>query len=560
MNNKHDSLVHRFLEKTTFESYEDFVENFRIICPDNFNFAFDVLDVYAQQEPDRLALVWCDDKGHELFLTFGELKKRVDKTANLLRNIGIKKGDRVLLTLKGRHEFWYCVLALHKLGAVAIPATHMLKVSDLAYRIQSAEIVAAISVNSDTLLEDIEQAQRETGNLLKYLVSVNHQRDGWLNYDLEVAKQDESFQRPPRGQGTSNDDPMLIYFTSGTSGFPKMVQHNYDYPLGHIITACYWQNVQPRKLHYTVADTGWAKAVWGKLYGQWFGGAVIFVHDADRFSAASLMTKIQHYKIATFCAPPTVYRYLIKEDLTKYDLSELKYCVVAGEPLNPEVFHQFYEKTGIKLKEGFGQTELVVTTANWPWMEPKPGSMGKPSPGYNLRIVDSDGNDVEIGEVGEIVLDTAKSLPPGIFAGYYKNPTLTKTVWDKGIYHTGDEAWMDEDGFIWYVGRRDDVIKSAGYRIGPFEVESVLMEHPAVLECAVTGIPDIARGQVVKATIVLAKNYTPSQALIKELQNQVKQNTAPYKYPRVIEFVEHLPKTISGKIRRVEIRDEQQKS
>lgn len=381
-------------------------------------------------------------------------------------------------------------------------------------------------------------------------------RKGWLNFTRGMENSSENFIRPLSDEATTNSDIMLLYFTSGTTGMPKMVNHDFIYPLGHILTAKYWQNVMDDGLHFTVADTGWAKSAWGKLYGQWLSGSAVMTYDYDKFVPKNLMEVIEKYKVTTFCAPPTIYRFLIKEDLSKFDLSHLKYCVVAGEPLNPEVFKQFLDQTGIKLMEGYGQTECTVTVATFPWMQPKPGSMGMPSPGYDLEIVDEDGNPCEAGNEGEIVIRTDRRKPVGMFNGYYRDDQLTASVWQNGIYKTGDMAWCDEDGYFWFVGRSDDVIKSSGYRIGPFEVESALMEHPAVLECAITAIPDPDRGQIVKATIVAAKNYIPGEELAKELQEHVKKVTAPYKYPRVVEFVTELPKTISGKIRRVQIREE----
>lgn len=547
-------LLSKYLNRTDFKSYDDFYQNLKITAPEHFNFAYDVVDVYAEHDPDRLAIVWCDDHGNEDFISFGDLRQRSNRCANYFRSLGIGRGDHVMLILKGRHEFWPCLLALHKLGAVAIPATHMLKDHDIIYRIQLAAIKAVVCVTSDDLLEQVDSAQRQTGDTLKIKISVGCSRDGWKDYDAAMPEQSTSFPPLPFTERPLNNDIMLLYFTSGTSGFPKMVQHGFAYPLAHILTAHYWQNTRDGGLHYTVADTGWAKAVWGKIYGQWLSGSAVFVYDQERFSAQALMAKVAQYKVTTFCAPPTIYRFLIKEDLSHYDLSELKYCVVAGEPLNPEVYHRFLEKTGIRLMEAYGQTELVVTTATWPWMEPKPGSMGRPSPGYDIELHDLDDKPVEIGEEGELVIKTANARPPGIFGGYYQDPDMTSGVWHDGFYHTGDVAWQDPDGYLWYVGRADDVIKSSGYRIGPFEVESVLMQHQAVLECAITGAPDPTRGQVVKATVVLAKGYIASDDLKSELQQFVKNATAPYKYPRIIEFVDALPKTISGKIRRVEIR------
>jgi len=543
--------------KLDYQSYEDFMNNFKINVPDNFNFAYDVVDEWAAKAPDKIALVWCDETGKEATFTFRDMKVYSDKAANFFKAQGIKKGDPVMLILKRRYEFWFCIMALHKIGAVCIPATHLLKKKDIIYRNNAASVKMIVTVAGEEVIEEIEAAQSESPTLqIKALVG--GERSGWVNFDQELAKASEQFTKPTGAEMTNNDDMMLLYFTSGTTGYPKMVQHNFTYPLGHILTAKYWQCVQEDKLHLTVADTGWAKSVWGKLYGQWLAGSVVFVYDYERFVPKDLLTVISKYGIATFCAPPTIYRYLIKEDLSQYDLSKLEYCVVAGEPLNPEVYNQFYKMTGLKLREGYGQTELTVALATYPWLEPKPGSMGKPSPGYDVDIIDENGRSCEVGEIGEIVIRTNERKPIGIFDGYYRDQERTENVWYDGVYHTGDTAWKDEDGYYWFVGRTDDVIKSSGYRIGPFEVESALLEHPAVLERAVTAVPDEIRGQVVKATVVLTKSYSPSDELVVELQEHVKNVTAPYKYPRIIEFVTELPKTISGKIRRVEIREKDQ--
>ncbi|MBM7581770.1 acetyl-CoA synthetase [Caldicoprobacter guelmensis] len=550
-------LLERFVSGK-FTSYEDFVQNFKINVPDNFNFAYDVVDELAKLQPNKTAIVWCDDNGGEEFFSFEQIKHYTDKTANFFKALGIKKGDKVMLILRGRYEFWFCLLALHKLGAIAIPATHLLTAKDIVYRNNAADIKMIVALNEPLVLEHVDQAHLQSLSL-KYKVVVGGQREGWISYYEGIESAPSHFERPTGNQATTNEDISLLYFTSGTTGYPKMVQHNFIYPLGHIVTAKYWQNVQDDGLHYTVADTGWAKAVWGKIYGQWICGSAVFVYDYIKFDPKRLLQMVEKYKVTTFCAPPTIYRFLIKEDLSQYNLESLRYCVVAGEPLNPEVYYQFLKATGIKLMEGYGQTELTVTIATFPWMEPKPGSMGKPAPGYDIDIVDENGRSCDIGEEGQIVIRTHSNKPVGMFDGYYREPERTKEVWHDDIYYTGDMAWRDEDGYFWFVGRADDVIKSSGYRIGPFEVESALMEHPAVLECAVTGAPDPIRGQVVKATIVLAKGYTPSQELIEELQEHVKKTTAPYKYPRIIEFVDELPKTISGKIRRVEIREKSYK-
>ncbi|MDK2809630.1 MAG: acetyl-CoA synthetase [Petroclostridium sp.] len=547
-------MLEKFVNKQNFSSYEDFVQNFKINVPDNFNFAYDVVDELAVNSPDKIALVWCNDSGENINFTFSQLKYYSDKTANFFKSVGIKKGDPVMLVLKRRYEFWFCILALHKIGAICIPATHLLTTKDFIYRNNAADVKMIVSVAEAEVVQHIEEAQKESPSLL-YKVMVGGNREGWYDFNSEIEKADENFVKPTGKDMTTNEDISLLYFTSGTTGHPKMVQHNFTYPLGHILTAKYWQNVQEDGLHFTVADTGWAKAVWGKIYGQWICGSAVFVYDYDKFIPKNLLEVLEKYQITTFCAPPTIYRFLIKEDLTKYNLKSLKYCVIAGEPLNPEIYNQFLKATGIKLMEGFGQTECTVAIATYPWMEPRPGSMGKPSPGYNIDLVDEDGNSCDVGEEGQIVIRTDKSKPVGMFDGYYRDKERTEKVWHDGVYYTGDMAWRDEDGYYWFVGRADDVIKSSGYRIGPFEVESALLEHPAVLETAITAVPDPIRGQVVKATIVLAKGYTPSDDLKVELQEHVKKVTAPYKYPRIIEFVNELPKTISGKIRRVELRE-----
>ena len=550
-------MLEKFI-KIDFSSYEDFITNYKINVKKNFNFAYDVVDEWARLAPNKIALVWCDEKGNEATFTFAQLKYYTDKTANFFLSAGIKKGDPVMLILKRHYEFWFCIIALHKIGAICIPATHLLTKKDIVYRNNAADIKMIVAVNEENVLQNIDDSQPESPSLQKKVV-VNGEREGWLSYYKELDKVSENFFRPSNMENISDNDIMLLYFTSGTTGMPKMVQHNFNYPLGHIVTAKFWQNVENDGLHLTVADTGWAKAAWGKIYGQWICGSKVFVYEYDRFNPKNLLEVISKYGVTSFCSPPTVYRYLIKEDLKKYDLSKLKYCTVAGEPLNPEVYTQFLNQTGIKLMEGYGQTECTLIVGIFPWIEPKPGSMGKPAPGYDIEIIDENYKKCEIGEVGQIVIKTDKRKPDGMFLGYYRDEELTNKVWHDNIYFTGDMAWRDEDGYFWFVGRADDVIKSSGYRIGPFEVESALLEHPAVLECAVTGVPDPDRGQIVKATIVLTKDYQASEELVIELQEHVKKVTAPYKYPRIIEFVKELPKTISGKIRRVEIRDKSKK-
>jgi acetyl-CoA synthetase len=548
-------ILEKYLDKIEFNSYQEFRNEFKIKIPENFNFAYDVVDEIAISEPAKIAMVWCDDKGNEAIFSFGQMKYYSDKAANFFKSQGIGKGDPVMLILKRHYEFWFCTLALNKIGAITIPATHLLSTKDIIYRNNAADIKMIVSVPDQEVIRHIEESESKSPTL-KSKVMICEDRKGWLNFSKEIENCSDNFIRPVSDKATVNTDIMLLYFTSGTTGMPKMVNHDFVYPLGHILTAKYWQNVQDNGLHFTVADTGWAKSAWGKLYGQWISGSAVMTYNYDKFVPKNLMEVIEKYKVTTFCAPPTIYRFLIKEDLTKFDLTHLKYCVVAGEPLNPEVYKQFYDHTGIKLMEGYGQTECTVAVATYPWMKPKPGSMGMPTPGYDIEIVDEENNPCEPGNEGEIVIHTDKRKPVGMFNGYYRDDQLTAKVWTNDIYRTGDMAWCDEDGFFWFVGRADDVIKSSGYRIGPFEVESALMEHPAVLECAITAVPDPDRGQIIKATIVPSKNYHPSEELAKELQEHVKKVTAPYKYPRLVEFVTELPKTISGKIRRVQIRDE----
>ncbi|MDD5016520.1 MAG: AMP-binding protein [Eubacteriales bacterium] len=540
--------------KADFRSYEDFKQNFKINVPEHFNFAYDVLDELAVQKPDKKALVWVSENGDQKIFTFADLKVLSDKAANYFRSLGIKKGDKVMLILKRHYEFWYTIMALHKIGAVIIPATHLLTKKDIEYRVCAAGIRMIVCTNEGSVAEQVDLA--ENMPTLKFKAMLGD-KDGWLNFKRGTEQASDVFEKPD--ELPENDDIMLLYFTSGTTGLPKMVILSYTYPLGHIPTAVFWQNVDPDGMHLTISDTGWAKSVWGKLYGQWLGETAVFVYDHEKFIPHKMLQAICDNRVTTFCAPPTMYRYFIKEDLSKYDFSALKYATIAGEPLNPEVFFQFKNATGLKMMEGFGQTETTISVANFIYMEPKPGSMGKPSPLFDVDIIDDEGRPCEWGKTGEVVIHTGSDIPPGMFLGYYQDEALTGSVWHDGLYHTGDVAWKDEDGYYWYVGRTDDVIKSSGYRIGPFEVESALMEHPAVLETAITGVPHPDRGQVVKATIVLAKGYEPTEALKRQLQEHVKKVTAPYKYPREIEFVTELPKTISGKIRRVELREKDEK-
>jgi acetyl-CoA synthetase len=559
-------LLDKYLPRKDFTSYEDFYDNFTVNVPENFNFAWDVMDELAASKGSERAMLWCDEKGAEASFTYTGIKALSNQAANTFKAAGIGKGDPIMLILKRRWEYWPALLALHKLGAIAIPATHLLTSKDIVYRCKAADIAGIVCVDDAKIMGAVDEAETklraEGASTLRYKAFMRGVHDGaqpagadWTDFKSRMEKADAEFARPPAVN--TNADIMLLYFTSGTTGMPKMVQHNFAYPLGHISTARFWHQVIPGGLHITVADTGWAKAAWGKIYGQWLCGAALFVYDYDRFVPQEILGVITRHRVSTFCAPPTVYRFFIKEDLGKYDFSALKHCTVAGEPLEPEIYERFREGTGIKLRECYGQTELTVTVCTYPWLEPKPGSMGKPSPGYDIDLIRDDGSSCDMGEEGQLVVRTGRRRPLGIFDGYYRDQELTSSVWHGGIYYTGDMAWRDEDGYLWFVGRSDDVIKSSGYRIGPFEVESALVEHPAVLECAITGVPDPDRGAVVKATVVLAKDWTASEELKKELQNHVKKNTAPYKYPRIVEFVSELPKTISGKIRRVEIREQE---
>ena len=549
------NLLSRFSNATQFRDYDDFYNNFKLNVPDNFNYAYDVVDEYARLEPDKRALVWCDDMGGEEFFSFADIKRLSDKAANFFLGIGVGKGDRVLVILQRRYEYWITLMALSKIGAIAIPATHMLMEKDIVYRMDKAGVKAVVAVNEDELCDNIRRAARKVPSV-EHIVTIG-EREGFLNFTAETEKQSEVLDVPYKNE-RSEKDTLLLYFTSGTTGMPKMVCLSQRYTLGHIVTAKFWLNCMDEGLHFTLAETGWAKASWGKLFGQWLCGSAIFVYDFHgKFEPGDLLEHVQKYKITTFCAPPTVYRFMVKTDLSKYDLSSVKYMMTAGEALNPEIYRQIVLKTGHKIYEGFGQTETTVVCATFSqYVDIRPGSMGKPSPLYYVQLLNDEDRPVEEGETGEICI-RLREPQDGLFCGYYNDSALTATVMHDGYYHLGDLAYRDSDGYYWFVGRKDDIIKSSGYRIGPFEVESALMEHPAVLECAITGVPDPdgVRGQLVKATVVLAKGFEANEILVKELQNHVKKTTAPYKYPRVIEFVEELPKTISGKIRRVEIRE-----
>jgi len=536
------------------ENYEETYANFKIDVPEFFNFGYDVIDAWAKKDRNRLAMIWVDQKGNERKFTYRDMMNLSNQAANILLKYGINKGDRVLLLLPRIPEWWIFVIALIKLGAVYCPCPSLLTPKDLEYRINAGNFKMVI-----TDLENswkIEEICRECPSLqVRFLV--DGELDGWANFPYELMYPAPVSHRTvsmPVAKKTRATDPMLIYFTSGTTGEPKMVLHNNAHPLGHIVTARFWHDLTEHDLHLTLSDTGWAKCGWGKIFGQWICGAAIFVYDIrGKFSATEILPLLEKYEVTTFCAPPTIYRMLILADLKKYDLRELRHCTSAGEPLNPEVIRIWEEGTGITIREGYGQTETVCAIATFPCLEPKLGSMGKPSPGWHVEIHDENGKPCEAFEEGRIAI-SLNPRPPGLIVEYLDNPEANAESFQKGFYYTGDRAYFDEDGYFWFVGRDDDVIKSSGYRIGPFEVESALMEHPAVQECAVVGSPDLIRGLIVKAFVVLNAGYKPSEALVKELQRHVKRTTAPYKYPRAIEFVDDLPKTISGKIKRKELK------
>ncbi len=549
-----DHVLKQYCPRIEFDSYEDFFENFQINVPEAFNFGFDVIDEWARVEPEKLALVWCDDHDQEKIITFKELSRLSNQAANAFRRLGVGKGDVVMCILRRRWEYWVCAVALCKLGATIIPASLQLTKKDVIYRANSAEVKVVVCVDDDYVCTQVEEALPESPTIREKILVVGH-RDGWIDFADLIKDESDEFERPCGEEGVTSKDIMLMYFTSGTTGNPKAVEHNFAHPLGHIITAKYWQQVQENKLHMSVTDSGWAKFGWGKIYGQWIAGATIFAYDMDKFVPTKLLQKIQDYKLTTFCAPPTMYRFMLQEDVASYDLSSVENFATAGEPLNAEVTLAWERLTGKKIREGFGQTEGPVLLATFPWIEPRPGSMGKPSPLLNIKLLDEVGEEVADGEEGAICVTGLKeAYPPGLFVGYYHDDEKTREAVGGNYYNLHDMAWRDSDGYCFFVGRNDDVIKCSGYRIGPFEVESALVEHPAVVECAVTAAPDPIRGKVVKATVVLARGWEPSDELVKELQNHVKKTTAPYKYPRIVEFVDELPKTIGGKIKRKLIR------
>ena len=548
-------ILNKFLSKIDYKSYEDLYKNFKITIPNDFNFAYDVVDEYAKTEPKREALVWCDDNDESHIYTFKDLSLASQRTANFLVEQGIQKGDRVMLILRRRYEFWFFLLALHRIGAIAIPATNMLAAEDLEYRFNAAEIKMVVTYDDPALQKEVDKAKSKCESVEKLVTVGQTARQNWISFYDDYELFPSTFERPVGDAATHNDDIMIVYFTSGTSSNPKMVAHTYTYPLGHIVTAKYWQHVVDGGRHLTVAETGWAKALWGKIYGQWIAGSAVFTYDMTTFIPGKLLEKMAEYKVTTFCAPPTVYRYILQHGLSKYDLSSLQYCTTAGEALNLDIYNRFYEQTGIRMQEGYGQTELTLTTGNFGFSEPHPGSIGKPSPGYQMEIINAEGKPCAAEEVGELIIKIDQDKPFGMFGGYYRDAERTEKVFEGGVYHTGDTAYRDKDGFFWFVGRTDDLIKSSGYRISPFEVEEVLHKHPAVLEVAVTGVEDKSRGQAVKATVVLQKGYEASKELAKEIQLFAKNIAASYKSPRIIDFVTELPKTISGKIRRATIRD-----
>lgn len=546
------NLVSRYLERTDFKDYEDFHANLKYKPVEKFNFGYDVVDEYARLCPEKKAIVWCNNHGEERIITFGELSALSNRVANMLRAKGLRKGDFVMTMLNRRYEYYLVNVACCKLGVVIIPATYLLTVKDIAYRCNNADVKALFAINEDEVINYINEAEPKCSTL-EYKFTIGD-REGYIDMDTEMMKYSDVLELSDEERPALHDT-MMVYFTSGTTGQPKMVMHDFKYPIGHIMTAYYWQAVVDDGIHFTMAESGWAKFSWGKIYGQWIAGSAVFCYDYyGRFTPTDILPLLAKYKITTFCAPPTIYRFLIRENLDAYDFSSLVSCTTAGEALNAEVFRMFKEHTGLEIREGFGQTESAVILANFRYSKGIPGSCGKPDPIYDLILVDDNDEIVTTPDTeGEVVIRLKKDQI-GLLVGYYKDPERTENALGTGYYHTGDLAVFDKDGTYWFVGRKDDIIKSSGYRIGPFEVESALMEHPAVLECAITGAPDPIRGQVVKATIILNKGYTPSPELTKDIQNHVKHATAPYKYPRIVEYVTELPKTISGKIKRKDIR------
>jgi acetyl-CoA synthetase len=555
------AIYEKFIGRTR-ESYDEctlkeFREDFKITYPDDFNYAYDVVDEIAKKSPNKTAMVWLSNTKEEKIFTFRDMMLYSNKTANYLKSMNINKGDRVLLVLKRSYLFWFIMLALHKIGAVPIQATNMLKAKDYIYRCNKGNIKAVFITADGNSTEDFDKAYSKCPTVEKRFVNKHKKAEGWIDFEEGMEKASDQWTRPQGKDKTYAKDTMLLAFSSGTTGYPKMIVHDFTYPLGHLCTGIFWHRVIDGGLHFTISDTGWLKSLWGKFYGQWLGETAVLVYDFDKFDGADILSVISKYKVNTLCVPPTMYRLMLLNDLSKYDTSSLTHCAAAGEALNAEIFNTWERATGLQIHEGFGQTETSVCIGTlYPYTHPIPGFMGKPIPGYDIELFDSNGEICTPGEAGEICIKaTVDNKPCGLFCGYYEDDAANKRAWRNGYYHTGDEAYKDEHNRFHYVGRNDDVIKSSGYRIGPFEVESVLLEHPAVFEVAVTGVPDPIRGFNVKATIVLHEGFKPSEDLIIEIQNYVKVNTAPYKYPRVVEFVTELPKTFSGKIRRVEIRE-----
>lgn len=553
------AIYEKFIGRSreSFSSYDDIMENFKIEYNDDFNFAYDVMDVLAKEKPDKRALVYVNhNRTEEKVFTFHDLMVWSNKTANFLRSRGIKKGDRLLFVLKRSYYFWFLMLGAHKIGAIPIQATNMIVGKDYTYRCNRADVKAVFITADGDSCAHFDAVEKECPTVEMKFVSKHRKLDGWIDFEKEIEEASSEWTRPSGAENTKATDTMFLAFSSGTTGYPKMIMHDFTYPLGHIVTGVFWHRVVDGGLHFTISDTGWLKSLWGKFYGQWFGESAVLVFDFDKFDGAEVLSVLEKYKVTTFCVPPTMYRFILQNDVKSYDLSSLKHCCSAGEALSSDIFNKWKEATGLEIYEGFGQTETTVCLGTLKcFSTPISGFIGKSMPGYNIKVLDSEGKEALIGDEGEISIDLSKGKPCGVTIGYFKDKEATEYSFRNGYFHTGDTGYIDEHGNLKYVGRIDDVIKSSGYRIGPFEVESVIMEHPSVLEVAVTGVPDEKRGFVVKATIVLKEGFKPSDELVLDIQNFVKNNTAPYKYPRIIEFVDSLPKTISGKIRRTEIRE-----
>lgn len=543
--------------RDSFSSYEELHKTYKITCDDSFNFAYDVLDVLGATKPDKTALVWLSSTKERRSFTFSEVSKASSKAANYFYSLGIRKGDRVLLVLRRSYYFWFCLMGLHKIGAIAVQATDMLTAKDYVYRCNAGRIKCVVSTDFGDATTHFDGGMDQYKTVEHRCVIGRKKVDGWHDFEAGFEAASDEWTRPTGDEAITADDIMLMAFSSGTTGYPKIITHSFRYPLGHIMTGVFWHRVVDGGLHFTISDTGWLKSIWGKLYGQWFGESAVLVYDFEKFNAADILSVLESERVTTFCVPPTMYRLMLLEDVASYDLSSIQHCCTAGEALNPDIFNKWYQITGKKIYEGFGQTETTVCISTLaPWMEPIPGAIGLPTPGYDMQIIDNDGDICTRGEVGEICIKATRSdSPAGLIKQYNWSDEDTDHAFRNGYFHTGDTAYQDESGYFRYVGRNDDVIKSSGYRIGPFEIESVLLEHPAVRETAVTGVPDPIRGFNVKATIVLSDGFSPSDELTKELQNYVKKNTAPYKYPRIVEYVKELPKTFNGKIRRAEIRE-----